>query len=261
MARSPDKPRYAVIAKEVAGAIGRGQFPVGTLLPSETELRAQYDVSHHTVREAMRVLQDLRLVAPERGRGTRVVARSAASRYVHTLEAIPDLGEVARETRIKVLRRTRIRRDAAEGTLPAGSDAWYLIEAVRSTPSHPLVWKQVYIDARYAKAALEGRHQQHADLPAGRTALRREARHGAPGGRRHPDHARGRRDPRGRQRFARPLGRAPVRRRERPGVRGDQEHLSGGPVPLQQRAPPRPPRVTIPDDRTYPDWFMVVDCR
>ena len=153
---SSRKPRYAVIANEVAGAIGRGQFPVGTLLPSETELRAQYDVSHHTVREAMRVLQDLRLVAPERGRGTRVVARSAtSSRYVHTLEAIPDLGEVARETRIKVLRRTRIRRDAAEGTLPAGSDAWYLIEAVRSTPSHPLVWKQVYIDARYAKAALK----------------------------------------------------------------------------------------------------------
>ena len=116
---SSRKPRYAVIANEVAGAIGRGQFPVGTLLPSETELRAQYDVSHHTVREAMRVLQDLRLVAPERGRGTRVVARSAtSSRYVHTLEAIPDLGEVARETRIKVLRRTRIRRDAAEGTLP-----------------------------------------------------------------------------------------------------------------------------------------------
>jgi GntR family transcriptional regulator len=151
----PRKPRYAVIANEVAGAIGRGQFTVGTLLPSEAELCARYDVSHHTVREAMRVLQDLRLVAPERGRGTRVVARSAtSSRYVHTLEAIPDLGEVTRETRIKVLRRTRIRRGAAEATLPAGSDAWYLIEAVRSTPSHPLVWKQVYIDARYAKAAL-----------------------------------------------------------------------------------------------------------
>ena len=74
---------------------------------------------------------------------------------MHSLEAIPDLGEVARETRIKVLRRTRVRRGEADITLPAGSDAWYLIEAVRSTPAHPLVWKQVYIDARYAKAAVK----------------------------------------------------------------------------------------------------------
>jgi GntR family transcriptional regulator len=149
------KSRYAIIADELAGAIGRGQYPVGGLLPSEAELRAQYDVSHHTVREAMRVLRDMRLVAPERGRGTRVLARSGKSRYVHALEAIPDLGEVARGTRIKVLRRARIRRDQAGSPLPAGSDAWFLIEALRSTKAHPLVWKQVYIDGRYAKAAMQ----------------------------------------------------------------------------------------------------------
>ena len=152
---SPRKPRYSVIADAVARAIERGQYAVGTLLPSEAELRAQYDVSHHTVREAMRTLQEQRLVAPEHGRGTRVVARSATSRYVHSLDAIPDLGEVARETRIKVLRRARVRRGEAESPLPDHSDEWFLIEAVRSTPAHPLVWKQVYIDARYAKAALK----------------------------------------------------------------------------------------------------------
>jgi GntR family transcriptional regulator len=150
---SPRKPRYSVIADAVARAIERGQYAVGTLLPSEAELRTQYDVSHHTVREAMRTLQEQRLVAPEHGRGTRVVARAATSRYVHSLDAIPDLGEVARETRIKVLRRARIRRIDAESPLPDHSDEWFLIEAVRSTPAHALVWKQVYIDARYAKAA------------------------------------------------------------------------------------------------------------
>jgi GntR family transcriptional regulator len=153
--KSPVKPRYSVIANEVAAAIGRGRYPIGTLLPSEAELRARYDVSHDTVRAAMRRLQELRLVTPEHGRGTRVVARSATARYVHSLETIPDLGEVARETRIKVLRRARIRRSEAETALPDDSDEWFLIEAVRSTPAHPLVWKQVYIAARYAKAALK----------------------------------------------------------------------------------------------------------
>jgi GntR family transcriptional regulator len=153
--RSPRKPRYSVIADEVARAIEREQYPVGTLLPSETELRAAYDVSHHTVRDAMRVLQERRLVVPERGRGTRVVARTTTSRYVHSLDAIPDLGEVVRETRIKVLRRARIRRSQAESPLPDHSDEWFLIEAVRLTRTHPLVWKQVYIDARYSKAAMK----------------------------------------------------------------------------------------------------------
>lgn len=152
---SSHKPRYSVIADDFTRAIERGRYPVGTLLPSEAELRAKYEVSHHTIRDAMRVLQELRLVIPERGRGTRVVARSAKSRYVHTLDAIPDLGEVARETRIKVLRRERIRRSQAERALPDHSEDWFLIEAVRSIPAHPLVWKQVYIDACYAKAALK----------------------------------------------------------------------------------------------------------
>jgi GntR family transcriptional regulator len=152
---SSRKPRYSIIADDVTRAIERGQYPVGTLLPSEAELRAKYDVSHHTVRDAMRVLQELRLVVPERGRGTRVVARSARSRYVHSLDTIPDLGEVARKTRIKVLRRKRIRRSEADRALPGHSEDWFLIEAVRTTADHPLVWKQVYIDARYAKAALK----------------------------------------------------------------------------------------------------------
>jgi DNA-binding GntR family transcriptional regulator len=151
---SARKPRYSVIADDFARAIERGRYPVGTLLPSEAELRAKYDVSHHTVRDAMRVLQELQLVVPEHGRGTRVVSRSTKSRYVHSLDSIPDLGEVARETRIKVLRRERIPRSRAECELPDHSEEWFLIEAVRSVPAHPLVWKQVYIDARYAKAAL-----------------------------------------------------------------------------------------------------------
>jgi DNA-binding FadR family transcriptional regulator len=51
---SPRKPRYSVIADDFARAIERGQYPVGTLLPSEAELRAKYEVSHHTVRDALR---------------------------------------------------------------------------------------------------------------------------------------------------------------------------------------------------------------
>jgi DNA-binding GntR family transcriptional regulator len=145
--KSPLKPRYSVIADEVARAIERGQYQIGTLLPSEAELRAQYDVSHHTVREAMRRLQELRLVTPEQGRGTRVVARSAVARYVHSLEAIPDLGEVARETRIKVLRRARIRRSQAERELPDHSYEWILIETVRSTYRHRRELRHVEIDA------------------------------------------------------------------------------------------------------------------
>src|ERR1700742_4883257 len=134
---SARKPRYSVIADDVARAIERGRYPVGTLLPSEAELRATYDVSHHTVRDAMRVLQELRLVVPEHGRGTRLVSRSTKSRYVPSLDSIPDVGVFARETRMKGLRRERIQRSRAECVLPDHSEDWFLIEAVRSIPAHP----------------------------------------------------------------------------------------------------------------------------
>ncbi|TJX00371.1 GntR family transcriptional regulator, partial [Neisseria gonorrhoeae] len=55
--------RYAQVARDLAEGIGNGRFPVGSVLPKELELCEQYGASRHTVRAAIRELQDLGLVS------------------------------------------------------------------------------------------------------------------------------------------------------------------------------------------------------
>jgi DNA-binding GntR family transcriptional regulator len=68
-----NRPHYAEIARELTEAIASGQYPVGTVLPTELELRDHYRTSRHTVRAALHELQQLGLVS-RRGNSRRVVA-------------------------------------------------------------------------------------------------------------------------------------------------------------------------------------------
>lgn len=74
MSSDPAGPIWTRIADEIAAAVGAGEHPPGSVLPSATELASRYGVNRHTVRQALLHLQGLGLVAVERGRGTTVVA-------------------------------------------------------------------------------------------------------------------------------------------------------------------------------------------
>lgn len=148
------KSQYAKVAQELAQAIENGFYKVGDLLPSEADLCKRYSISNHTVRHAMRVLHGMKLAMPERGRGTRVIGNSSKKRYIHALDSIPDLGELVKNTKIRVLRRAKIPFDQALTPLPSQVPEWQLIEAIRyMTAKEPLVWKHVYIDPIFNKAA------------------------------------------------------------------------------------------------------------
>ncbi len=151
---SPKKTRYALVAEELARAIEAGTYAVGDLLPSESELRVRFGVSSHTVRHAMSMLQQMKLTTPERGRGTRVIGTATGKRYTHSLETIPDLGELVKGTLIRVLKRRRIAAADAVIDLPGTLRTWQLIEAIRYVKNgQPLVWKQVYLDPEYSSVA------------------------------------------------------------------------------------------------------------
>ena len=60
-AESGTGPRYRVIAEELLSAIRGGKLAVGTRMPGELELMKTYGVSRHTIREALRVLEDVKL--------------------------------------------------------------------------------------------------------------------------------------------------------------------------------------------------------
>ena len=93
-------PRYILMAQRLVEEITGGRYPVGSLLPTEASLCTQYGVSRHTVREAIREVQALGLVARRQGVGTRVVSLTPARGHSHMLASVEDLLHFATGTRL-----------------------------------------------------------------------------------------------------------------------------------------------------------------
>ncbi len=107
------KPRYAELGDLLQAAIEKGDYAVGTLLPTELELCERFDVSRHTARAALAQLITAGLVQRRPGAGTRVIAQSAAMRYEHEIDTVDLLLQYGNSTRLKVLQATRHTADAA----------------------------------------------------------------------------------------------------------------------------------------------------
>lgn len=126
-------PLYQSLAADLMGAIGKGQYVIGDLLPTEIELCERYSVSRFTVREALRWLTEAGLVTRRRGSGTQVIARYPTRRYTQPLGSISDLLQYAQTTKLKVTAIERIRANAALAAfLPCEQDeAWVRVYGLR----------------------------------------------------------------------------------------------------------------------------------
>ncbi len=96
-------PRYRLIADSLIEAIISGHYPLGSNLPAESELCSQIGASRHTVREALRIVEDAGLIARRQGSGSEVVADAPAARYRQTLDTIEDLMQHGAESRLQLL--------------------------------------------------------------------------------------------------------------------------------------------------------------
>ena len=72
--RKPKSSRYRDIAAKLQKEIRLGKYPIGNLLPTETELMAQHSASRQTVREALRILMDQGLIVRRAGLGSVIIA-------------------------------------------------------------------------------------------------------------------------------------------------------------------------------------------
>lgn len=66
-------PQYQRIASELMEMVRSGEYPVGSRLPGELDLRDRYAVSRHTVREALRLLENAGYISRSKGIGTTVL--------------------------------------------------------------------------------------------------------------------------------------------------------------------------------------------
>jgi GntR family transcriptional regulator len=92
--------RYSTLARLLTDEIEAGRYKVGEKIPTEAELQQRFDVSRHTVREALRDLKGRGLILARAGVGT-VVRASAPSdtSFMHgagTLDEVIQFGEATR---------------------------------------------------------------------------------------------------------------------------------------------------------------------
>src|SRR5215471_12508573 len=85
------KPHFADIAQDLTEGIQSGRFPVGSLLPTELELRDRYGTSRHTVRAALHELAQLGLVSRRKNVGTRVESSQPTKTFRPSLASVDDL--------------------------------------------------------------------------------------------------------------------------------------------------------------------------
>jgi DNA-binding GntR family transcriptional regulator len=157
-ARSMSNSLYLRVARDLTEGIASGRYPVGTLLPTEMQLSEHYGTSRHTVRAAIRELQELGLVSRRKKAGTRVEASSPSGGYRQSLATIEELSQFGATHKRVVRRVENIVADRAlskEISCPPGT-RWLRISSLRlkDSPDNPPVgWTDVYVDADYSEVA------------------------------------------------------------------------------------------------------------
>src|SRR6201987_5927313 len=160
--------RYRDIAAELQKEIRLGTYPVGKLLPTETELMAHYSASRQTVREALRIIIEQGLIVRRAGLGSVVIASEPPVLFTHSVKSLTEWLRYSNKTYRDVVATSDIVADRKlAGLLKCEPGKhWFLIEAVRRSDrfAAPLGWTEIYVLRKFAdvvKRADHGRTPVH----------------------------------------------------------------------------------------------------
>lgn len=106
-ARGRGLPRYMWLHQILFNDITSGKYPVGSLLPTEAQLSANFGVSRHTVREATRKLVDAGMIVRYPSIGTMVTAaqpQTAQPSFIAGLGSVQDIYAYTDKTRLEVFK-------------------------------------------------------------------------------------------------------------------------------------------------------------
>ena len=152
--RSRSEPLWAQLETDLRRRLDTGEFD--ERFPTDLELTKAYDVSRHTVREAVRSLNQDGLLRRVRGRGT-VVARPEFEQPLGTLYSLfRSIEEQGVEQASRVLSLGLV-TDAAAAEhlgLPTGAELVSL-ERIRLAGGTPLALDQAWLPATLARPLLE----------------------------------------------------------------------------------------------------------
>ncbi len=146
--------RYLQVAQALEQAITGGRYPLGSLIPTENDLAAEFGVSRQTVRQAIAQLRARKLLSARKGVGTRVEAAQPALGYHHSIQSLTELFRYAQETAFRVVATEWV---TASGALAAKLNCragrrWLRLDGLREQAGGkaPLGDMTVFVEERYA---------------------------------------------------------------------------------------------------------------
>ncbi len=153
-ASSLRRPRYRKVAEALLADIQSGRLAVGATLPGEIELTEKFGVSRHTVREALRRLEQLGLIGRRPGVGTAVLARQPQNTYIQSVRTPAALLQYPPGACLQVQTQQPLRASRQLARLigcKAGAD-WIRISCLRvfEDARPPLNWVDLFVQPRFA---------------------------------------------------------------------------------------------------------------
>lgn len=143
----PRTPRYIDLAAKLQKSINSGRLKVGAHLPTEHALCAQHDVSRHTARAALQVLEDAGLIERRPGLGTRVISAGAPPTFSQPLGGLEDLLQYAHEAKLNVAKtelETLTPARAKQLGAKKGSQ-WLALHGSRNTDQGAIAATTIYV--------------------------------------------------------------------------------------------------------------------
>lgn len=142
--------RYSAMARALASDIELGKYAVGAHLPTENELQQRFDVSRHTVRQALRELKEQGLIIAHPGIGTIVRGKPVPARLAQGITSLSDLLQFVEATRMQVVASNDVVADPVLAELLKCNlgQQWIEVVVSRTLPNEPSPLSQVMIYLR-----------------------------------------------------------------------------------------------------------------
>ena len=83
--------QYLQIALDLAGRIAKGDLPEGSRVYGRSVMASEYNVSPETIRRALRLLADMKVVEVKPQSGAMVLSADSARRYIENFEGSADV--------------------------------------------------------------------------------------------------------------------------------------------------------------------------
>lgn len=152
------------LARDLLDRIRAGEWPVGATLPSESVLCAQAGVSRHTLRHALKSLQERGFIERRQGAASTVLSCTQPKVYSQDFNTLRDVLRYPGNTYRENLVEGYVECDAALQPVlkaPLGS-SWYHIGAVRRDEQSQLAlaWTDIHIQHRFARVAKMKNHER-----------------------------------------------------------------------------------------------------